>query len=132
MKRIIGLIAVAFGLSGCASDELNNGLGFSPAQNIEFVVSRLGHPDSKRELLGDTIYIWSTSQNVDLLTTTTSTTMGIAGTPPGYGTSMGMAFVPANFDCTMQLAVGTDGTIKSWKWSGDLGACAGYAQALSR
>src|ERR1035438_21011 len=113
MKRIIGLLAVAFGLTGCASDELNKGLGFMAGQNIEFAVSRLGHPDNKREMLGDTIYIWSTSQNADLVTTTTSTTMGSVGTVPGYGTTMGMAFVPANSKCTIQFAVETDGTIKS-------------------
>jgi hypothetical protein len=40
--------------------------------------------------------------------------------------------MPAQLDCTIQLAVGPDHTIKSWQWNGNMGGCQRYAAALRR
>jgi hypothetical protein len=132
MRKFVLLIVAAMGLSGCVSDQMNQGLGFMVGQNIQYAVSRLGYPDDQRTMLGDTIYVWSTSRNVNLPMTTTSTTYGNVGTTPVYGTTMGTTYVPANFNCTIQLAVGADQTIKSWQWSGNMGGCMQYARRLSQ
>jgi hypothetical protein len=64
--------------------------------------------------------------------TTTSTTTGAVGNVPVYGTTTNTNFVPANFNCAIQLATNADGTIKSYQWSGNMGGCAPYSRALGR
>jgi hypothetical protein len=132
MRRLTGLLLVALALSACVSDQMNQGLGFMVGQNIQTAVSRLGYPDAQRTMLGDTIYVWSTNHQVDLPMTTTSTIMGNVGTVPVYGTAMGTTYVPANFNCTIQLGVGPGDIIKNWQWTGNMGGCARYANALSQ
>lgn len=132
MVRKAALIGLALTLTGCVSEQLNKGLGFMVGQNIQYAVSRLGYPDAQREMLGDTLYIWSSSHNVALPMATTQSTYGTVGNVPVYGTTTGMTYIPANFNCTIQLAVGADQTIKSWQWSGNMGGCEQYAQRLAQ
>jgi hypothetical protein len=132
MKRLIALVIAAVGVSGCVSQRMNEGLGNLAGQDIGAAVSRLGYPDSKREILGKTIYIWSTSRNEVLPVTTTNTTTAFVGNVPVYGTTTNTEFVPANFNCTIQLATNSSGTIVHWQWSGNMGGCAQYARALVR
>jgi hypothetical protein len=132
MRRILAVVGLALGLSGCLSDQMNTGLSFMVGQNIQFAVSRLGYPDGQREMLGDTIYVWSTSREVNLPMMTTSTTTGSVGTVPIYGQTMSTQFVPANFNCTIELGAGPDNIIKSWQWSGNIGGCMQYARALQQ
>jgi len=130
MRTFILLLALAVGLAGCASDQMDKRLGFLAGQNIQFAVARLGDPDSKRTELGDTIYVWKSNQNVSLPTGAYGAYGSVGGAPP-YGTAGGPHYVPNNRSCIIQLATGADGVIKSWQWSGNMGGCARYAHRLS-
>jgi hypothetical protein len=130
MKRVLLVVGAALGLSGCVTTQMNKGLEFMVGQKIDAAVARLGYPDAQRTMLGDTIYIWNTSHNVNLPMTTTSMTTGYAGSTPVYGSTISTQYVRANFNCTIQLGTTTDGVIKSWQWQGNMGGCATYARML--
>jgi hypothetical protein len=130
MKRAVALIAILAGLSGCLSDQMNKGLSFMVGQNIQYAVARLGYPDAQRTMLGDTIYVWGTSRDVDVPMTTSSSTYGTVGSTPYSGTTYGTTFVRANLNCTIQLGTTPDGTIKTWQWNGNMAGCMQYARRL--
>jgi hypothetical protein len=132
MKKLVVLVVVAFTLSGCVSQRMNEGLNNLMGQNIQVAVDRLGYPDGQRTMLGDTIYVWSASHNTMLPMSTTSMTSGSVGTLPVYGTTTNTSFVPANLNCTIQISTFPDKTIKSYQWSGNNGGCSPYANALVR
>jgi hypothetical protein len=123
--------AAALGLGGCVTEQLNQGLGFMVGQPIDYAVQRLGYPQGQSEMLGDTIYVWGTSRTAVMPMTSTATTTGFVGTTPIMGSQTSTTYVPMNFNCTIQLAVGPDHIIKHWHWEGNLGGCARYAQALA-
>lgn len=130
MKRIAALFLALLGLSGCVSQNMNNGLQSLVGQDIHAAVARLGYPSAQREMLGDTIYVWGTSQSGVLPMTETNFTTGNVGMTPFSGSTTSTTFVPVNYNCTIQLATDKDGTIKSWQWSGNMGGCMRYANAL--
>lgn len=99
-------------------------------QNIRAAVAHLGYPDGQRTVMGDTVYVWSTSRNVAFPMTTTSTTTGMVGNTPVYGTTSSTNFVPMAFQCTVQIATNADGTIKSYQWEGNQGGCQRYARGF--
>ena len=131
MRRAL-LLAAAIGLSGCVSDQLNQGLTGLVGRPIDFAVQRLGYPNAQREILGDTLYIWSTNRAGVMPILTNQTTTGLVGNVPVTGTTSGLAYVPVQYDCTIEIAVTAEKIIKSWRWEGNLGGCQPYAQALSR
>jgi hypothetical protein len=118
MRRIVVIVLVTFGLTGCVPQRMNDGMQSLVGQNIQAAVAKLGYPDTQRTMLGDTIYIWSTSSQGGALAVAMSPTMS--------------AVVPLNFNCTIQIATTSDGTIKQAQWSGNADGCRGYASALAR
>jgi hypothetical protein len=130
-KRTVGALVGALGLSGCVTSQMNGGLDYLVGLNVEAALSVLGYPDGQREMLGDTLYVWSSSHDVALPMTTTATTTGNVGGMPYYGSTTRMGYMPANFNCTIQLAVGPDKIIKSWQWNGNMGGCQPYARRLA-
>jgi hypothetical protein len=64
--RIVVVAVLGFGLTGCVTEQMNRGLGFMDGENTQYEVGRLGYHDAKREMLGDTIYVWATNHEVDL------------------------------------------------------------------
>jgi hypothetical protein len=132
MKRIFLAIAATVGLTGCVGDHMNDGLQSLVGQDIHVAVARLGYPDGQRTMLGDTIYIWSSNHSAVLPLTTTNTTTGNVGGVPVYGTQTNTNFVPMNFACTIQIATDKSGRITTWQWSGNMGGCQPYANALRR
>jgi hypothetical protein len=132
MKNIAIVALAALGLGGCVAQNMNAGLNNLMGQNIHAAVDRIGYPNDQRQILGDTVYVWGTSQNTVIPMSTMNTTTGMVGGVPVYGTTTSTNFVPVNFNCTIQIATTPDGTIKNWRWSGNMGGCSSYANALKR
>jgi hypothetical protein len=130
MKRMTAVIFVVFGLGGCVGQRMNDGLGDLVGQNHKVAVARLGYPDGQRTILGDTIYVWSASHNTVMPMTSTNFATGMVGRVPFSGATTNTDFVPVNLNCAIQLAVDQNGTIKSYQWSGNVGGCSPYANAL--
>jgi hypothetical protein len=83
------LIIADLALTGCVSGQMNHGLGFMVGKNIGHAVNRLGYPDVTREIRGETIYVWSSSHDVNLPRKTDSTMAGNLGHVPIYTTPAG-------------------------------------------
>jgi hypothetical protein len=129
-KGVIAALVGALGLSGCVTSRMNDGLSDLVGLDVDAAVAVLGYPDGQREMMGDTLYIWSSNHNVVLPMATTTTTTGNFGGVPYYGSTTGMGYMPANLNCTIQLAVGPNKVIKSWQWNGNMGGCQPYARSL--
>ena len=129
--HVIATACILLLTAGCATNRLDERLTGLLGYNIEAAVSRLGHPDGKRTVMDDTIYTWSSSRNTSLPLTTTNTTMDMVGNTPVYGTTTATNWVPANFNCTIQIATNSAGSIKSYQWSGNESGCRRYADGMS-
>lgn len=132
MRRFWLATLAAVGLAGCVDQAMNQGLGGLVGQNIRAAVSRLGYPDGKREMLGNTIYVWNTNRSIILPVPTSTTTTGYVGPLPVSGTTTGTAYIPQSYNCTLQIGTDQAGTIINYQWAGNTGGCARYANALKR
>lgn len=130
MKKTIITALFALFLAGCATAQLQKGLAGLLGQNIREATARLGYPDGQRQIMGDTIYIWSTTREAVMPYLNTTRTVGMVGNTPVYGTTSSLAFVPFQAACTIQLGAASDGMIKSYQWSGNQAGCEGYASAF--
>ena len=131
MNRLLCVILCVILLNGCVSQNMTKGLNNLVGKHIRAAVERLGYPDAKREMLGDTIYLWGKSQNTVVPMSSVSTTTGSIGSYPMYGTTTSTNYVPVNYNCTIQIIVDSNEIIKSWSWSGNMGGCSSYATALT-
>jgi hypothetical protein len=132
MRRWMTCAVAAVLLTGCVGQRLEKGLNSLLGQPATVAVARLGYPDGEREIMGDKIYIWSTSHQAALPVTNTSTTTGSVGGVPVYGQTTGTAWVPVTARCTIQLAVDASGQIKHYQYQGNPMGCSGYARMLNR
>ena len=123
----IAVFAIAALLTGCVSQQMNEGLEGFMGRRIQWAVDHLGYPDGQRQFMGDTIYIWSTNRQALLPFTNTTTTIGTVGNTPVYGNTYSTQMMPVNASCTIQLAVGPDGYIKHYEWEGNMIGCKRYS-----
>jgi hypothetical protein len=130
MKGMVIAIIASLSLCGCVAQRMDEGLRALLGQDIHEAVRRLGYPDAQRKMSGDTIYVWGTSRDEVLPMSTTSTTSGMVGSAPVYGTTTSTELVPANFNCKIELAVDSNSIIKNFRYTGNAGGCAAYARAL--
>jgi hypothetical protein len=77
-------------------------------QNIRVAIERLGYPTEQREVLGDTVYTWST-----------------------LGPVVANSFMVGQLYCVIEVGTDSAGTIKEAHFHGNAG-CGPYARALSR
>jgi hypothetical protein len=109
----IATVALACGLlCGCMSGpahELHDELMGYVGQNVREVIDRIGYPTSQQQILGDTVYTWSTN--------------------PGAVAIGGAAF---SLYCTVQIGITPDGIIKTIHGAGNNGGCARWAGALAQ
>ena len=120
MKTVV--LAFVVLLTACATQQLNRELQGMVGQDIHVAIAQFGYPDGTREVMGDTLYVWSSSHEALLPFTTASTTTGTYG----YSTTTNTQMMPVNANCTIQLAVNADGTIKGGQWEGNQMGCRRY------
>jgi len=128
-KKIVATICLVL-VAGCATQQLDTGLKGLIGRPVSEAVGRLGYPDSQREMMGDKLYVWSTSHTAVMPIMNTSTTTGNVGGMPVYGQTTGMTMVPMNANCLIQVAVTENGIIKSYQWRGNEMGCKMYARAF--
>lgn len=132
MKRVSMIAVALLGLAGCVFQNMDDGLKGLVGQDVHVAISALGYPVSQRPLLGDTIYVWSTSQTFTSMTPVTSTTTGYVGTTPVQATTTNYVPTTDTYACTIQMAVDSNNRIKSYQWQGNMGGCARYSNALKQ
>jgi hypothetical protein len=131
MRNSLGLLTALL-LSGCVAPgpPIESGLKTLIGQDIHAVIQRLGYPASQRVIAGDTIYTWSTSRHVEMDLPSTSTTTGNVNGEPFSATTTGTETMHLHFHCTIEVATGADGRVKSTQWEGNRGGCVQYARRL--
>ena len=101
---------------------------------IDSAVDVLGLPNSKMEIAGYTVYIWSNqrSGSVPIYNTNTAYTSGTVGTTPVYGTTTTntVNYVPVSYQCEIKLSVDSQNTIRRWEYYGNQGGCQRYANGV--
>ncbi len=132
-RNLMAFFLLTCALTGCASmvsKNISSGLEYFIGRPIDSAVQVRGYPDGKREILGHTLYIWSSNHSATLAVPTMSTTTGVAGSIPVYGTTTSVMPIYGSFYCTITLAVDAKDTIVNWQWTGNLGGCEQYAKIL--
>lgn len=132
MNKIAVIAIASLTLTGCMTARMNDGLNTMLGKPISYAVGRLGYPDGQREMMGDTLYVWSTNHQAVLPVYNASSTTGTVGGTPFYGTTSSMGLMRAQAYCTIQIAVTPQGLIKTYQWNGNPIGCRGYASALNR
>ena len=131
--RIPVSVMVAVALTGCVAADMDNGLDALMGQDIHAAIGRLGYPDGQWAILGDKVYYWGLSRRFSPPVSNISTTAGMAGGTPVYGTTTSSSWLPHISNCRIQITTDQNDIIKSSRWSGWIGSlsgCAPYAQAL--
>lgn len=111
MKKFV-MLGLAFLLIGCAAQPIKAALDPTVGQDIRVVVAKLGYPNDIREMSGGLMYVWGARSEFTFLMPADSTTTG-------------------NVACTIEIAVGADNRIKSYKFDSNHDGCDPYARALS-
>jgi hypothetical protein len=130
MKRLIVFVVVAVGLTGCVSQNMDQGLQALVGQDIHLAMNALGYPTGQQPLLGETVYTWSTTQTFATTTPVTTTTTGTVGNKAVDTATTTYVPTTGTYTCTVQIAADSNNRIKSFQWQGDVGGCAGYANRL--
>ena len=131
MKRI-GLVAtIGMLLSGCVFGMMEKGLGALVGKDVKTAFNVLGYPSGKQEFGSETVYFWSVSRSGTYSMPQTSTTSGMVGTTPVYGTTTYYQQVPYNYTCLVKIITAKSGQIISWEYEGNLAGCSAYAGRLN-
>lgn len=124
---LLGSLAVP-GLAGCvpstaAFDVLAAELPGYNGRPVAALVDRLGYPDDERRIMGQTTYIWQTSEDQ----------VSVYNSPslvPGYGFDRNVRVTKTQ--CRIRVRVDDAGVITWWGYDGDNDACRTYARRLDR
>ena len=129
MRYLALMMAVA--LAGCALEAVRDRMAGYRGQPVSALIDKLGIPTEERVIAGRKVYIWSTSRNMVLPITNTSTTSGYVGTTPYYGTTTTPSYMPINANCSIQLTTDSRGVITRYQWEGNQPGCRLYARGFS-
>lgn len=129
LARVLATPAICRG--GCLEGRADQGLAFMVGQNIQFAVERMGYPDAKRETAGGTVLFLERRPRRESADDG-QRHHGRAGGVPAYGSTTGLDYKRGAFNCAVQMSVGADQITKSWRWSGNIAGCMGYAASPRR
>lgn len=124
MKRL--MVVAALTLAGCANSALQSELPKYAGRPIGDLIARLGMPSAEQSIMGQKVYVWSTSQSFAYAAP--SATYGTVGNRPVYATTV----TPASVDgaCTLRIFVNASGVITNGDWNGANGPCLSFADRL--
>jgi hypothetical protein len=130
LKSLIAA-GVPFMLSGCATwGQMDDGLQALGGKPIDEAFKVLGYPQGKQQFGSDTVYYWGSSSSGVMYVPQSTTTSGYVGNTPVYASTSYNQAVPINYNCNIQIAADSLGTIKRWQYNGNLGGCRGYIEGL--
>lgn len=137
MKKIVALAVSTCTLVGCVSfGQMEKGLDALRNQPVSTAVQVLGYPAGEREAAGMKIVHWGRQQTGLMPLTSFGQNSGfgtVGSTPFSYtGTATSTQYVPMNFNCDIDLAIGPGGFIQGYQYSGNIGGCSSYIKALNR
>lgn len=115
-------------LTGCAFNQIENGLNALNGEGIKTAFDYLGYPDSQQEIAGDKVYTWGTSfMSTTVAPMTSYTSIG------GYGaTTTSSIPITQHNQCSIKIITNQNDVITNSQYVGNLGGCARYGTALQR
>ena len=121
-----------FLLSGCVTfTQMENGLNALSGKDERVAFDVLGYPSGKQIFGSDTVYFWSVNSSGVMFLPQTSTTTGMIGNTPVYGTTTYNQAVPVNSNCLIKLVVNSNGKIFRWSYNGNIAGCEHYINRLN-
>jgi hypothetical protein len=111
----------ALTVSGCAVEQLADGIRALEGRHIETASHILGMPNFKREMLGKTVYTWRTDHVTDMTTLDTRPTTGDVGGVPFVANTMDTGSMPVPVACQIDLTVDAQGVIEHYEVQGNAG-----------
>lgn len=131
MRKLVLAVLAAASLTGCATfKNIETGLAALEGQPVQAAFDRLGYPDGQMNVGADTVYVWGRSFMMNMPQYNTATTYGTVGTTPYTANTGVMTSVPMQMQCSIKIAAGPDGVIKTWQYNGNVGGCSAYSSAL--
>ena len=135
MKKFLLLIVFALFTTSCTTfKDLETGLIQHKGLSIDTLINKIGYPSAEMNIAGRKLYVWSTSQNVSMPSTSTVNTGGTvySGTNMGIysGTSTVTTMQNMNFNCKITIEVDDNNIIKSGSYEGNIGGCDRWSRAL--
>jgi hypothetical protein len=130
--RKIGLVAtLGIIFSGCVGSMIENGLNALQGRDVRAAFNVLGYPSGKQDFGSEIVYFWSYSDSGTQFVPQTSTTSGLIGNVPVYGTTTYNQAVPYNYNCLIRLITDKSDRIIMWDYKGNLAGCSHYAGRLN-
>lgn len=112
------------------NERMDHAVAFFRGQNARIAIERLGYPTSQREILGDTVFEWTTDRYDSLAVPTVGRTVGEIDGATYSGSTYGTAHIGVHVFCRIQLGTTADGQVKSTGWNGDERGCTPYIEAI--
>lgn len=126
------VVLLPFLVCSCVTfTQMENGLNALSGEDEKVAFNVLGYPSGKQQFGSDTVYYWSVNRTDVMFMPQTSTTSGMVGTTPVYGTTTYNQAFPMNANCLIKLVVGSDGKIFRWSYNGNLAGCEHYIDRLN-
>lgn len=133
---VLNMCTVAFLLTGCATQKLNDGLPHLIGKPVKYAVSYLGFPDGQQVIGGYNVYVWGVSKTYTSMQTVTNPfTVSGYGYNGGYsysGTTTSQVPQTYNYSCTIRLVVDKDDIVRASDWKGNEGGCSHYSGAMDK
>jgi len=92
----------------------------------------IGYPDGKNKFGNETVYFWTLNQTSTMVLPQTSTTTGMVGMTPVYGTTSYNQAVPLNCNCLIKLIANENNVLIRYEWRGNNCGCRSYNDRLGR
>jgi hypothetical protein len=132
------LAGVMVALGGCTTwGQMQKGLQTLNGQPLDAAVRTLGYPNSETNIAGMHLVAWSSNSSGTVFLPQTSNTYGTAYASNGNfatysGTTSYVVPMQLNYSCTITMQVSPDGVIQGSRYSGNMGGCHPYIQALNQ
>lgn len=136
--RLMFLSVAAAALSGCATwGQMDDGLRGLVGQPIDAAVAKLGYPNGEQNIAGMKLVVWSSSSSGVMMLPQTARNYGTVNTSrAGFAnyssTTTYSAPVPYNYSCEIKVRVDERSIIQGYDYSGNLGGCSRYINALTK
>lgn len=131
MNFRVYFLAVICTLAGCQTFEnMDAGLLALKGKPYQSAFEVLGFPDGESEIAGKRVFSWGTRQTGTYTVPTFSTSTVYAGGKSIFVQSQGTRSESYDYNCRIDLIVGSTGIIENAKYEGNIGGCERYAQRL--
>lgn len=124
-------IAATVLLTGCQTFEsMDAGLSTLNGKPYQAAFNVLGFPDAESSIAGKKVFTWSTSNAGSYSVPTYNTNTAYVNGTPVFIQSQGSQTVNYDYNCRIDVIVGSSGIIEGSKFDGNIGGCEQWGRKL--